>query len=114
MAAHSVDEAITIEHAVAEALSEAGAADSSPSLRLSLVHDAEVHDGMVVTPDENGKSVSLAKRLEQMRSEPRWKSQFPAAKPAPPGRPAPTPAGAMLTPTREAFDAIVSGKAVVR
>jgi len=113
MSAHSVDEAITIEHAVAEALGEAGAADSS-GLRLSLTHDAEVHDGMVVTPDENGKSVSLAKRLEQMRSEPRWKSQFPAAKPAPLGRPAPTSAGAMLTPDRSHFDEIVSGKAVVR
>ena len=77
MAAHSVDEAITIEHAVAEALSEAGAADNSPSLRLSLVHDAEVHDGMVVTPDENGKSVSLKQRLDQMRTEPRWRAEFP-------------------------------------
>jgi hypothetical protein len=113
MAAHSVDEAITIEHAVTKALDEAGAPDSS-GLRLFLTHDAEVHDGMVVVPDLDGKSVSLATRIEQMRSDPKWRADFPAAKPAPPGRPAPTPAGAMLTPTRSQFDEIVSGKAVVR
>jgi len=113
MAAHSVDEAITIEHAVAEALGEAGAADSS-GLRLSLTHDAEVHDGMVVTPDENGKSVSLKRRLDQMRTEPRWRAEFPAAKPAPPGRPAPLPAGSMLAPDRSQFADIVAGKTVVR
>ena len=113
MGAHNVDEAITIEHAVTKALDEAGAPDSS-GLRLSLTHDAEVHDGMVVVPDLDGKSVTIEKRIEQMRTEQRWRAEFPAAKPAPPGRPTPTPAGAMLTPTREAFDAIVSGKAVVR
>ncbi|HME36260.1 MAG TPA: hypothetical protein VKF84_13575 [Candidatus Sulfotelmatobacter sp.] len=114
MGAHNVDEAITIEHKVAEALNQAGVADTS-SIRLSLVHDAEVHDGMVVTPDLDGTSVTIEKRIEQMRTEPRWRAEFPAAKPATtPRRPPPTPAGAMLTPTRSQFDEIVSGKAVVR
>jgi hypothetical protein len=113
MAAHSVNEAVEIEHAVTKALDEAGAPDSS-GLRLSLTHDAEVHDGMVVVPDLDGKSVTIEKRIEQMRTEQRWRAEFPAAKPAPPGRPAPTPAGAMLTPDREAFKKIVNGETMVR
>ena len=113
MAAHSLAEAVEIDRAVAVAVDEVGVSEGS-GIRLSLVHDAEIHDGAVVVPDPDGKSVSLRQRLDGMRTEPRWRAEFPAAKPAPPGRPTPTPAGAMLTPTREAFDAIVSGKAVVR
>lgn len=112
MAAHSVDEAVEIDGAVTRELREAGVADSSP-IRLSLIHDAEIHDGQIVVPDENGKSVSLRQRLEEMRGSDRFKGQF-KQKPAPPGRPTPTPAGAMLTPTRSQFDEIVSGKSVVR
>jgi hypothetical protein len=112
MGAHSVEEAVEIEHAVTRALTDVGV-DSS-SIRLSLIHDAEVHDGMVVVADLDGKSVTIEKRIDQMREEPRWRADFPAAKPAPPGRPAATPAGAILTPTREQFSEISSGKAVVR
>jgi hypothetical protein len=112
MGAHSTDELIEIQRAVEVALGEAGVPDSA-AIRLSLTHDSELHDGQVFVPDPDGKSVSLAQRLEKMREEPRFRGEF-KPKPAPPGRPAATPAGAMLTPTREAFDAIVSGKAVVR
>ena len=111
MSAHSVEEAGTIQQMVTKALGDAGV-DSS-SLRLSLIHDAEVHDGMVVVADQDGKSVTIEKRIEQMRTEPRWRGEFPEKKPAP-GRPAPTPAGAILTPGREQFADIVAGKTVVR
>jgi hypothetical protein len=113
MAAHSLDEAVEIDRAVAKALGEAGVSEGS-GIRLSLVHDAEVHDGAVVVPDPDGKSVTLRQRLDGMRTESRWRSDFPAEKKPAPGRPAPTPAGAMLTPDREAFAKIVAGETVVR
>jgi hypothetical protein len=104
---------MVIESAVAKALADAGVRDDS-AIKQALIHDSEVHDGMICVPDENGKSVSLSERLAQMREDDRWRADFPAAKPAAPGRPAPTPAGAMLQPDRSQFEAIVSGRAVVR
>jgi hypothetical protein len=113
MSGHTVDEQIVIEGAVAKALNDVGVRDDS-QLRQVLIHDAMVYDLVeVCVPDADGKSVSLQSRLAQMKQEPRWKGEF-HEKPAPPGRPAPTPAGAMLTPDREAFKKIVNGETMVR
>jgi hypothetical protein len=109
MGAHNVDEAIEIDGAVTRELIEAGVADSSP-IRLSLIHDAEIHDGQIVVPDENGKSVSIRQRLEEMRGSDRFKGQF-KPKPAPPGRP---PKLDPLNLTPEQFAAVADGKVVVR
>jgi hypothetical protein len=114
MAGNNLDEAQVIDGAVAKACADAGVADGSV-LRQKLINDATVYDLVeVCVPDDDGKSVSLSTRLSQLKGDARWRSEFSAAKPAPPGRPAATPAGAMLTPTRSQFDEIVSGKSVVR
>jgi hypothetical protein len=113
MSGHTVDEQIVIEGAVSKALNDVGVRDDS-QIRQVLIHDAMVYDLVeVCVPDADGKSVSLQSRLAQMKQEPRWKGEF-HEKPAPPGRPAPTPAGAMLTPDHEAFKKIVNGETMVR
>jgi hypothetical protein len=114
MAARSVEEATIVEGAVAKALSEAGVKDDSP-IHQRLVADSEVYDLVeVCTPSSiDGRSISLAQRLVEMRADPQWTREFPEKKPAP-GRPAPIPPGATLRPDRASFDDIVSGKAVVR
>jgi hypothetical protein len=112
MSGFSAEEAITIQQAVAGALKDADIADNSP-IAAVLARDSELHDGMISVCDPEGRSVSLTQRLEQMRTESRWRSEFPA-KPGLPGRPAPMPAGSILTPTRESFAKIVAGETVVR
>jgi len=108
-----VDEITAIEHAVARALSDAGVKDDS-TVKAVLVHDAEMHDGTIIVCDPDGKSVSITQRLSQMKNDPRFRDDFPKAS-APPNRPpAATPAGAILAPDRSQFEAISSGKAVVR
>jgi hypothetical protein len=114
MGARNVQESSTIEAAVGQALVEAGVKDDSP-IRQVLVHDSEVYDlvEVCVPSSIDGRSVSLAQRLAEMKQDPRWRGDF-AAKPASrPGRPNPTPAGAMLTPDRESFEKIAKGTARV-
>jgi len=114
MGAHTVQEATTIDGAVTRALSEAGVKDGS-TIRQALIHDAMVYDLVeVCVPDESGKSVSLEVRLSQMREDSRWKGDFTKAAAAPNRPQAPTAAGAILTPTREQFAEISSGRSVVR
>ncbi len=113
MSGYSAEEAITIQHEVTAVLRDAGIADNSP-IAAVLARDSELHDGMISVCDPHGRSVTLATRIEQMRTESRWRAEFPAAKPAPPGRPAPLPAGSILAPTRESFAKIVAGETVVR
>jgi len=114
MGARSVEEATTIDGAVTRALSEAGVKDGS-KIRQALIHDAMVYDLVeVCVPDESGKSVSLEVRLAQMRDDPRYKGDFQGQAAAPNRPPAPTPAGAILAPTREQFAEISSGRSVVR
>lgn len=117
MAARNLNEATTIEAAVTKAVVDAGLPDDSP-IHAALVHDAEVYDGYsVCVPDEAGKSVSIEKRIEQMRSEERWRREFPPARPVASRSGKPTsgvPAGAILTPDTGAFADIVAGKTVVR
>jgi len=114
MAPRTVEEATAVDRAVGTVLNDAGVAVNSP-IRAALVHDSEVHDGMVSVCDPDGRSVSLKERLAQMRKDARYKDEFPKQVAAPPSRPpAATPAGAILTPTREQFAEISSGKAVVR
>jgi hypothetical protein len=118
MGARNVQESSTIEAAVGQALVEAGIKDDSP-IRQVLVHDSEVYDlvEVCVPSSIDGRSVSLAQRLAEMRAEPRWSSQFREKRPAAAaaGRPpTPVPPGATLMPTRDQFADIVSGKAVVR
>jgi hypothetical protein len=112
MAGRTVNEATVIEAAVTSALRSAGIQESSP-IREALVHDAEVFDEIeVVVPDCDGKSVSLADRLAQMRLEPRWRTEFPERKPAPSsGRPVSRmDAGTgTLSPDRQNFEAIANG-----
>lgn len=116
MAARNLDEATTVEAAVTKAVVDAGLPDDSP-IHAALVHDAEVYDGYsVCVPDEAGKSVSIEKRIEQMRSEERWRREFPPAKPVAsrPGKSGVPAAGAILTPDRERFSDIATGKVAVR
>lgn len=116
MAARNLDEATTIEAAVTKAVVDAGLPDDSP-IHAALVHDAEVYDSYsVCVPDEAGKSVSIEKRIEQMRSEERWRREFPPARPVAsrPGKSGVPAAGAILTPDRGSFADIASGKVVVR
>jgi hypothetical protein len=117
MTARNLDEATTIEAAVTKAVADAGLPDSSP-IHAALVHDGEVFDGYsVCVPDLDGRSVTLQERIEQMRSEERWRREFPPARPVASrsGKPASgVTAGAILTPDRGAFADIVAGKTVVR
>jgi hypothetical protein len=112
MAANTVDESVTIESAVTSALRSAGVDESSP-IKQALIHDAQVYDlTEVCVPDPDGKSVSLADRLLQMRLEPRWRSEFPERIPAPSsGRPVSRMAAGTgtLSPDRENFAAIANG-----
>jgi len=116
MTARNLDEATTIEAAVTKAVADAGLPDSSP-IRAALVHDCEVYDGYsVCVPDPDGRSITLQERIEQMRSEERWRREFPPARPVASrsGKPALRAAGAILTPDRSSFADIVAGKTVVR
>ena len=115
MGARNVQESSTIEAAVGQALVDGGVKDDSP-IRQALVHDSEVYDlvEVCVPSSIDGRSVSLAQRLAEMRADPRWKSDFKEKSAVRPPTTAATPAGAMLTPTRSQFDEIVSGKSVVR
>ncbi len=112
MGAHTVHEATTIESAVTSALRAAGVAESSP-IRQTLVHDAQVYDLVqVCVPDPDGKSVSLADRLLQMRLDPRWRSEFPERKPVrASGRPVSrmNAGSGTLSPDRQNFEAIANG-----
>ena len=112
MAANAVDESVTIESAVTSAMRSAGVDESSP-IKQALIHDAQVYDlTEVCVPDPDGKSVSLADRLLQMRLEPRWRSEFPEKKPTPSsGRPVSrmTAGTGTLSVDRENFAAIANG-----
>lgn len=115
MSGYSVQEHETITAAVAKAVGDAGVKDGS-QIAQRLIHDAQVFDLVeVVVPGEDGKSISLKERLAQMKSDDRWKSDFHVAVERPaPGRSAPIPTGAILSPDRAQFADLVSGKAVVR
>jgi hypothetical protein len=115
MGARNVQESSTIEAAVGQALVEAGVKDDSP-IRQALVHDSEVYDlvEVCVPSSIDGRSVSLAQRLAEMRGDPRWKSEFKEKSAVRPPAAAATPAGSILTPDRSQFADLVSGKAVVR
>jgi hypothetical protein len=116
MAARNLDEATIVEAAVSKAVSDAGLPDDSP-IHAALVFDAVVYDSCsVCVPDEAGKSVSIEKRIEQMRSEERWRREFPPARPVAirSGKPGVPAAGAILTPDRERFRDIAAGKVAVR
>jgi len=110
-----VDELVAIQHAVTKAADDAGIQDGS-AIRQHLVHDSEMtFAGEIVTPDPDGRSVTLAERLEQMRSETKWRADFPqkpAAGAGKPARPVAIP-GAVLSPDLAAFDQIVKGTAKV-
>ena len=114
MAARNLDEATIVEAAVSKAVSDAGLPDNSP-IHAALVFDAVVYDSCsVCVPDEAGKSVSIEKRIEQMRSEERWRREFPPARASRSGKPGVPAAGAILTPDRERFRDIAAGKVAVR
>jgi hypothetical protein len=114
MSGRTVDEAGVIESAVTTALRQAGVAENS-AIRRMLVHDAEVCDGVeVIVPDPaNGRSISLADRLTQMRLDPQWRGEFPERKPAPSSGRAVSrveaPSGGVLSVDREHFAAIANG-----
>lgn len=117
MSGHSVDEVAVIEGAVSKALGDAGVRDDSP-IRQVLIRDGEVYGGFeVCVPDDNGKSVSLAQRLAQMRLDQRWRGEFPAEQPKPAAgsnRPVvaqKAPGGSQTyRPDPDVFDGIVNGQ----
>jgi hypothetical protein len=112
MAGRTVDESVTIEGAVNSALRSAGVLESSP-IKQALIHDAEVYDMTeIIVPDPDGKSVSLADRLSQMRLDPRWRSEFPERAPSSSSVRAVSRLDAgtgTLSPDRVNFDAIAEG-----
>lgn len=115
MTARTLDEVTIVEAAVSKAVADAGLPEDSP-IHATLVFDSQVYDGYsVCVPDPEGRSVSLQQRIEQMRSEERWRREFARPLASRPGKPSGVAAaGAILTPDRSAFADIVAGKTVVR
>jgi hypothetical protein len=108
--ARSTTEQHFIDNEISKALDKVGLPVNCAQ-RSVLERDAVVlateRDCYVRLHGEDGRELSLAQRLDEMRSEPAWRGHFPAA-------PKAILAKNDLTKMRENFDDIALGKVVVR